>query len=184
MKIVLSGATHSGKTTLLNEFEKRGYRVVPEVAIEVISDLNKKYGVKGSRQWRAHNFDEHELKICHRQIEREKQAGSDQLVFIDRGLIDNIAYYYLFERSIPKEVVDLAKKQAVTYDYVVIPDIILPFDDRFETGRLETEEMAIKMRNLHIKAYKDYGFSPILVKQMPVSERANFIIDQILPTHQ
>ena len=51
----MTGSTYSGKTSLIESFASQGYRTTPETAIEIIGELNQKYGVEGQIKWRKQN---------------------------------------------------------------------------------------------------------------------------------
>ena len=64
MKIVITGGPYSGKTTLIEELEDRGCNVLHEAAIELIKELNDKFGVAGQKAWREKHFSEFQEMIA------------------------------------------------------------------------------------------------------------------------
>ena len=78
MKVVLTGGPCCGKTSLINEFEKRGYNVMHEKAREIIEESE------------TINLDYLHREIVIRQGREEN--GIEGLVFLDRGLVDVVGY--------------------------------------------------------------------------------------------
>ncbi|MFH0837379.1 MAG: hypothetical protein V1870_04580 [Candidatus Aenigmatarchaeota archaeon] len=52
MKIVISGGTYAGKTSIIHEFSKEGYKTIPDIGMHVIEELNKKMGTEKQKAWR------------------------------------------------------------------------------------------------------------------------------------
>lgn len=182
-QIVLTGAPHSGKTTLIEAFLEEGYQVVPETAIVVIEALNDLLGPDGALNWRRNHFKGFQELISERQyymeleaMKRLEERGED-FVFLDRGAHDGIAFARHFHKEFPKkasEYIDDAR-----YDQVFVLDLILPFDDRSDTGRIETEEDCHALQEHLMDVYTEIGFDPIIVPQMPVEDRLSFILENI-----
>jgi len=110
MKIILTGAPHSGKTTLLQELKRRDYQIVPEAAIIIITELNERFGLKGSEQWRIDNFHEYQILIAEKQLSLEEDVtDSGKPIFIDRGRVDNVGYCRFFNTAPQHHVEQLAR---------------------------------------------------------------------------
>jgi predicted ATPase len=96
---VITGAPCSGKTTVIEALQRRGCRVVPEVARAHIE------------QQLAAGLTLHQIKTDKRRFERailkkkvaiEAALPADRLIFLDRALPDSIAYF-LFSGLDPRE---------------------------------------------------------------------------------
>ena len=109
--------------------------------------------------------------IFERQLEQEQKAIRE-ILFLDRGLPDAIAYSKYLIGFIPKELnYNLSDK----YDIVFILER-LPFKDdglRIENGGIDAEFIHNKI----IQTYKDYGYFPVFVPVMSVQERVDFILN-------
>ena len=88
-KIVLTGGPCCGKTTLANELKKKGFCVVDESAREFIS------------RNRTVNTEERQKEIFLRQLEKEN-LSRDELVILDRCLIDSLAYCKVYLGYVPE----------------------------------------------------------------------------------
>lgn len=201
-KIVLTGAPHSGKTTLINALLEEGHLVVPETAITVIESLNDLLGPKGALKWRRDHFKGFQELISERQYYMESEAirrlqerqdtwesiceawnepdltVQRNFIFLDRGAHDGIAFARHYAKEFPEkasEYIDDAR-----YDQVFLLDLVLPFDDRVETGRLETEEDCHALQQHLDDVYSEIGLEPTLVPVMPVDERMQFVLDHAL----
>src|SRR5687767_4462428 len=93
-RVVVTGGPHSGKTTLLHALAERGCRTVPESALQVIDELNERFGVAGQVEWRKSNRLEFQEMIAARQLALEAAVDESdpRPVFFDRGLHDGLAY--------------------------------------------------------------------------------------------
>ena len=169
-KIVLTGGGCCGKTTLINELEKRGYNVLHEVAREVLSE--RKYS-------RNNDCESLQREIFYRQL--KKESTIDGLTFMDRSAVDGIAYTKLFLGIVP----DFFKVHELknNYDQVFLLDRLPLINDGI---RVELDDNDAQL--IHDKVeqvYCELGYSPIKV---PVFEgnfkdsldrRADFILNSI-----
>ncbi len=89
---IITGAPCSGKTSVIKEIERRGIRVIHEVARAFI---DRQLG-QGRRldQIKADML-QFERQILHAKIRIEDSLTEAETVFFDRGVPDSIAYYQL-----------------------------------------------------------------------------------------
>lgn len=180
MRIVLTGGPHAGKTSLAREFERRGHTVVREAAIECIAALVREFGPDGARDWRATHLDEFQERIARMQLELERGAheGPDGLCFLDRGLLDGLAYCRLADQTPPRgllESVALAR-----YDYVAVCELVLPFSSRRETGRVSSLERARLIEQTVFEVYAAHGYRTERLECVsPVAARADLLLERV-----
>lgn len=177
--IVVSGGPCSGKTTLISEFEKRGYRVVTESAAEVIRDMLDDGFVPDA------DYEQLQRRIFDTQCEKEDAILSDphahkKLVFLDRCLIDVAAYFWVRGYSVPGDVA--SRLSQARYDKVYLLSLLpilakgLPQDG----VRIERDaDEAFRIQALLRRAYASFQLPVIEVPIMPVDERVEFVLKDV-----
>jgi len=163
-RYVITGGPSSGKTTLIEEFRSRGHKVLEEIARIVIS---KRQGYEATNE----EWDIRQRMILERQLKQEKTLG-DELTFLDRGIIDNYAYFMLRNNKIPE---DTSFPKCDYSQIFVLDRLPLVYDGL----RTETEEEAERVHRMLINAYKKFGYAPVHVPVMSVDRRVDFILKNI-----
>lgn len=168
MKCVIAGGSCSGKTTLINELNKRGYPIVKEAAREII----KERGFSNSPK----EIFEFEKAILLRQIEFEKDLDNNKIIFLDRGSIDTLAYAEVLLGYAPMEFRAYVEK--TKYDKILIPDL-LPFV--FDGERIEKDkEDAVILHKKIWQMYEQQGYSPIKIPIFKtIEDRVNYVLEQV-----
>lgn len=178
MRIVITGGSFSGKTTVLNYLEKEGYAVLPDVGLLVMEELNKKLGIEEQRKFRVQNPGEFYALIARKQFELEKKfLGNGEVSFFDRGMHDWVAFCRLAGVHVPGEILKLVSK--VKYDFVFVFETLSSFEPRRDTGRLLTRSDSLKIRDLIQKTYEENGYKVIYVKEDSVENRIKFVKDKL-----
>jgi len=118
---------------------------------------------KGYEQpWQLPDFQD---KILELQLQREKQVENlDGRVFIDRGILDGLAYYQIQGRN-PSEAMKKAIEQSkARYSQV----FLMERPDRVEQNgiRFESAEEAQKLQELQYQNYTNAGYH---VERIPFS---------------
>jgi len=174
-KYVITGGASCGKTTLVDCLKDRGFNVLGEVAREVIEEMRERDYDK------AEEAPIRQTMIFERQLEREAQLNVD-VVFLDRGLLDNIAYSNHLMGKVPDYFAEAQFEGR--YDKIFALDM-LPFVDdglRIESGPEEAMEIHEKV----IQAYEQFGYDIVRVpifdgKDLSegVGKRADYVLDRI-----
>jgi predicted ATPase len=176
-KYVLTGGSACGKTTLIGEFRKRGFRVVDETARKVLEtrkNLEPNYNEWLTRQ----------SLIAQGQYQAESVLDNDDpsLVFLDRGFPDIVAYSRHFIGHFPSEIVNCDIRGR--YDHVFILDR-LPF--QHDGLRVEKDDNeAETLHSLIIDVYNNLGYRMMRVPVFDgesldekVKRRADFILNEL-----
>jgi predicted ATPase len=167
---VVTGAPSSGKTVLVRELEKLGYRVVHEVARAYIETQMEQGRTLEDIRADKRSF---ENWILHTKIAIEAELPKDQVIIFDRAIPDSIAYF---------EVAGLDAKEAIgksplnRYKKVFLLDR-LPYE--VNHARTEDDQIAIRLDQSLEQSYKMLGYEIMRIKVMPIEERVKVIVDQI-----
>ena len=167
---VITGAPSSGKTSVICELEKLGYRVVHEVARAYIDEELQKG--KSLKQIKADQlyFERH---ILYKKIEIEEALPDDEVIFLDRAIPDSIAYFKL-EQLNPDEPTE--KSRAIRYNKIFLFDRLWLENDPV---RSEDDKIATQLERLLESSYRNLGYKVIRVPIFSVKLRTDFILRQI-----
>jgi predicted ATPase len=168
---VLTGGPCSGKTTLITELKERAYSVLPESARTVIAA-----GIAEGKAIAEIVGDPLALEhvILKHQLELIAEASKEDVLFVDRGIPDNIAYYRKFGLALD-DVINEAVA-SVQYRRIFLLDMI---EFAGDAERYETPEEAAKLHEGMRKAYIELGYQIVDVPVMPVPKRADFVLARI-----
>lgn len=180
MRIVLTGGPHAGKTTLIAELARRGERVVPEAAIDVIADLRRELGSEAAGAWRRAHPGELQERIAARQLELERALAlaPGERVFFDRGLFDGLAYCRLLGVAAPPSLAaELARRR---YDLVVLCELVLPFTQRAASGRTSDLARARAIERELAAAWTELGYPLLRLGSDPSpAQRAAQLLERV-----
>ena len=168
---VIAGGVCSGKTSVIKELEKRGYRVVPETARELIDE-----GMAEGKSLEEARGDvlSFQRRVLKRQEEKEAELGRDGVVFFDRANPDARAFLRFSDIEEPEDVTDALGRSV--YDKVFMLEPVRFASDYY---RVETAGDIERLHEEHVKAYESLGFPIVDVPVMPVEERVDFILEKL-----
>jgi predicted ATPase len=161
-KYVISGGPNSGKTALLLELEQKGFAVLPETSRIVISQEQRKEqenpNYKVIFPW---DNQEKFCKLFHQvQLKREKTLTGD-IVFLDRSLVDPIAFAEIDGVKIDELVYEDIRE--ANYNKIFIPDMLPGY--KTDEQRKESPE---KARLVHEKLFQVYDRLGFDILRVPV----------------
>ena len=164
---VITGGPCAGKTTLIKELEKRGYRVAQEAARTYI-ELELARGKTLAEIRKDEVAFQHALIPM--KVAAQQELPTNEVVFLDRGMHDSVAYLAL--AGVHDDPILIEPLTQSRYRGVFLLDL-LPYvkDD----ARTEDAAGAKHVHGLLEKAYRDAGFKIIRVPVMNVKKRADFI---------
>jgi predicted ATPase len=168
-RIVLTGVSGSGKTTILNTLSNRGYNIVDESARTIIKDL--KQNDPSKLPW--NNRGEFQKLVEQKQITNFIENNN---CFFDRGIVDEIVYNKAYGREIKKDLLG----QCVKYKYDKV-FLFPPFKDIYTSDdeRVEDFQESSRLYPLFIESYKSLGYSPIIMINDSVENRIDFLLQSI-----
>jgi predicted ATPase len=164
MKVVLTAGPNVGKSTLITKLEQLGFRVIHEVATDVIND-------GGPMPWDDHEAFQHE--VLNRQMAKEQAIPSGELVFLDRGTFDGIPYREIYGRQVPDF---FAQLQPCSYDVCFLLDAV-PWEN--DGLRYEDPSFTSDIKPLFARVYKNADVPVVNVPYMSVQSRLQFILDVV-----
>ncbi|WP_372746326.1 AAA family ATPase [Lutibacter sp.] len=173
-KIVLTGGPSTGKTTIIEELMARDFMCMTEISREVTLNARKK-GIEQLFLTKPLLFSELLLEGRINQFIEAEKINSD-IIFFDRGIPDVHAYMNYISIDYPKTYVQ--KSNLYKYDYIFL---MPPWEDIYITDneRYENFEQALAIHNHLERTYKKLNYNVIEVPFGTVSERADFILQNI-----
>jgi predicted ATPase len=168
---VIAGGVCSGKTSVIRELERRGYRVVPETARELIDEGMTEGKTLEKARGDVLSF---QRRVLARQIEKEAGLPADVPVFLDRGIPDSRAFLAFNAIEEPADITEALARARYRKVFMLEPI-------RFESDyyRIETADDIERLHQEHVRAYEGLGIEVVDVPVMPVPERADFILSTL-----
>lgn len=173
-KVLLIGGPGTGKSSLIDRLEQKGYFCLHEVSREVTLEAQKK-GIDQLFLTQPLLFSELLLKG---RIAQFQEAGktTEKMVFFDRGIPDVSAYLDYSKDDYPDDFV-IANKR---YRYDIV--FMLPLWKeiyRADNERYESYGQAVEIQEYLQKTYTNLGYKLISVPKISVEKRMNFILQQL-----
>lgn len=173
---VITGGPGAGKTTLLTELEKFGFKIVPEEARRIIQNEIKNDG--DGLPWKNREYyTKLMIKSSIQTYELLCESGLSEIHFFDRGILDSFCYAAMMKIDIP----DHLKKAVTDIKYNKKVFILPPWKQIYENDdeRKQDWNEAISTYNAMKLTYRKYGYELIEVPIGSITNRANFLINQI-----
>ena len=171
---VVTGGPAVGKTTLLEELQKRGYQIVPEIARALIKEQQMANGDalpwKNKQLYLELMFERSIESFSHIANKENNQAP----IFFDRGFLDAICYAQLIHSELSEEMISYAKNWRYNNSVFLLP----PWRDIYETDkeRKQSFEEAVLTYEKMTETYTHYGYNLTILPKMPVKNRADFVL--------
>lgn len=172
--VVITGGPGTGKTTIIDGLIEQGYSCFPEISRQITLEAKK----QGFEQL----FLEKPLLFSELLLEgRKKQycsaiQGLSEIVFLDRGIPDILAYMHYIGDSYPAFFDHACKEH--NYDKVFV---LPPWQEIYvsDEARYESYEQAILIFEHLKETYLQYGYNLIEVPKGTLEERLHFILNEL-----
>ncbi len=172
--VVIIGGPGTGKTTIIDGLIEKGFCCYPEISRAITLEAQKQ-GVEQLFLEKPILFSELLLEGRKKQFQNALKEPHD-IVFIDRGLPDILAYMNYLGTSYPS-VFETSCKEHIYSKIFILP----PWKEIYvsDQARYENYEQS-KLIHTHIKeTYQNYGYEPIEVPKESPDNRILFILDKI-----
>ncbi len=172
--IVIIGGPGTGKSTIIDGLVANGYCCYPEISRQVTLEAQKQ-GIEQLFLTNPILFSELLLEGRKKQFQSAVAAPHD-IVFIDRGIPDVVAYMHYIGDNYPA-FFDVACEQYKYTKTFILP----PWEEIYtsDTERYENFDQAQEINNHLVATYKKYGYELIEVPKDSVANRILFILDKI-----
>jgi len=172
---VITGASGSGKSTILDEIARRGFACVEEVGRRVVRE-QKQLGEAGT-PWQNH------VRFMELLFSQSLEAYASALnlqppVFFDRALPECLSY----ARSLVGAARSKALRQISTLRYNRCVLFAPPWAEIYTTDeeRMHSFEEGVAYHRAELAAYAECGYSLLEIPRGSVEARATFVISQAL----
>ena len=172
--VVIIGGPGTGKTTIIDGLLSMNYCCYPEISREVTMEA-KKQGIEQLFLENPLLFSELLLEGRKKQFQNATLESHD-VVFLDRGIPDVLAYMHYIGDSYPAFFDAACKEHQYTKIFILPPweEIYVSDDERYENY-----EQAKLIYNHLIETYENYGYTLIEVPKDSVENRIDFILNSI-----
>ena len=172
--IVIIGGPGTGKTTIIDGLVAKGHCCYPEISREVTLEA-KKQGIEQLFLEKPLLFSELLLEGRKKQFQNATKEPHE-IVFIDRGIPDVLAYMHYIGDSYPATF-DAACREHTYSKIFILP----PWEEIYisDAERYENFEQAKLIYNQLTETYQNYGYKLIEVPKDTMNNRILFILDEI-----
>ncbi len=167
-KYIITGAPGTGKSTLIEALENKGFPCIKEVSRKVIK--SEQDNGNNGMPWK--NIERFTSLV----FTNTKKALLDnsQSQFCDRSLVDNLAYLKYYNKDTPNYL----KRFNYNTHYHNIVFFAPQWEEIYTTDNQRPEgfEAQTKLSKQIEKTYLDMGFTLIYIPLVSVKERTEFIL--------
>ncbi|AZQ45215.1 AAA family ATPase [Nonlabens ponticola] len=170
-RILLIGGPGTGKSTLINDLENRGFKVHHEISREVTA--------RAQQQGIEQLFLTDPMAFSNQLLAGRIQQFVDAVPginFYDRGIPDVPAYHKFTGDHIPENYLEASKNYK--YDQVFH---LAPWEEIYaqDSERYESFSQASAIDKALKNFYRGLGYDLITIPQTTVENRINFILDHV-----
>lgn len=173
-RIVITGGPGTGKSSIIKYLEKKGYDCFHEVSREITAAAQRE-GIAQLFLAQPLLFSQ---KLLEARVDQFNEASNipSNIVFIDRGLPDVLAYMDYFKAAYPSEFKEACSNHF--YDNVFL---LPPWKEIYQTDseRYESFEQAVIIYEHLKKSYLSFGYEPVEVLKDTVQSRSAFILNNL-----
>lgn len=171
-KIVITGGPGTGKTSIINELLHRDYVCLEEISRQVTLDAQQQ-GIDQLFLTDPLLFSDMLLKGRTHQF-NEADKSLNEIVFLDRGIPDIVAYMDYLNTSYPKRFINACKNHKYNHVFILEPwqEIYVSDNERYENF-----DQAVKIHHQLVDTYSTYGYDLHDVPFDTVEKRTDYILN-------
>ena len=171
-KILITGGPGAGKTSIIDELEKRNFNCEHEIVRSLTIEGKK----KGNDQAFLSDPLKFTKKLLDLRINQFNKIQENEITFYDRGVHDTLAYLKFIKVNIRDELINKCKK--IKYNMVFV---LSPWKKIYQQDdcRYESFEESIKIFNEIIKIYEYFEMNTIILKQGTIDYRVDKILSHL-----
>ena len=168
---VITGGPSTGKTTLINDLNAKGYSTTIEHARHYIDTMiNKGKTIEEIRE----NNQKFQSGVLRMQINQEAAIDKNELFFLDRAIPDALAYFKFLKLKITEELESAVKK--CNYKKIFILDRLPLIKDY---ARIENKNDQMVIQNMITEVYESLPFTVVHVPVLSPSDRVDFVLNNL-----
>ena len=171
-KILITGGPGGGKTSIIDELEKRNFNCEHEIVRSLTIEGKK----KGNDQAFLSDPLKFTKKLLDLRINQFNKIQENEITFYDRGVHDTLAYLKYIKVNIGDNLISKCMK--IKYNMVFV---LPPWKKIYQQDdcRYESFEESIKIFNQIIKIYEYFEMNTIILKQGTIDYRVDKILSHI-----
>ena len=171
-KILITGGPGSGKTSIIDELEKKNFNCEHEIVRSLTIEGKK----KGNDQAFLSDPLKFTKKLLDLRINQFNIIQENEIKFYDRGVHDTLAYLKFIKVNIGDDLINKCMK--IKYNMVFV---LPPWKKIYQQDdcRYESFEESIKIFNEIIKIYEYFEMNTIILKQGTIDYRVDKILSHI-----
>ena len=167
---VITGASCSGKTTLIDQLADKGFQTVPEAARQYFEREFAKGRTIGEIRKDPATFT---CQVYDMMIERERGLRATEVTFLDRGLPDGFAFYR-FAGLNPNEILP----DCFQHRYASV-FMLNRFPYQQDGVRAGDDAVADYFESWTARDYSALGYKVVWVPVLPPKERLAFVLERL-----
>jgi predicted ATPase len=173
-RIIISGCSGGGKSTLINSLASKGFQTVPEAGRIVVREALA--SSSDALPWMDRkNFAEKLAAFAIQQFDSTTDLNG--VIFFDRSVIEALVYSQMHNFEMPVWLGQAILNRRYDDPVFVVP----PWQDIFveDEERRHSFDAAVTEYNLLLKAFTEFGYNVCEVPRMANKERVEFILNEI-----
>ncbi len=170
-KYIITGSPGTGKTTLIKALKKKGFSTISEISRKVIIAQQHEKG--NAYPWGDIETYASLVYYKTKKILREQPES----IFMDRSLVDTMAYLTFSNKKIPKELLEFPYQKYYHKTVFFAPS----WEEIYEIDAQRPQQfIALNgLQEILWSTYEKLGFTCVLLPKADVLSRIDFVLDKI-----